>query len=440
MTQLITPSTPKDMLGEAHQLFEEMKAITADPNTTAEDLAKIPKMLEAANNLKSRAIHMDNILKAAVDGDLMNRIESKSAAQARGNQDASQFKGWNVFLRKVWEAGHPNYKGPADPRLAFFKDEESGRDVKDMSGASGAAGGFLIPAEFQAQLEAAVGERSIVRPRATVIPMQRRQIDIPVLDQTGSTSGVPHWFGGLLFYWQEEAGSKTESDAEFRQVSLVAHKLIGYTRASDELVDDSAISLEAFFSGPLGFAGGVAWMEDYTFLRGTGAGQPLGVINAGATIVEGRAAANAIGFDDICDMLEHALPGGRFVWVITQSAMSQLLQMNGPAGNPSYIWVANARDGAPGMLMGYPVIWSEKPPTLGVQGDIGLYDFSYYVIGDRRATTVESTKFDRWSYDQTSWRVVHRVDGQPWLSTWLTLQDGVSTVSPFVILGDAVGS
>jgi HK97 family phage major capsid protein len=440
--QFVTPQTSEEMLGESHRLFEEMKAIAADPKSGAEERGRIPKMLEDAKGLRDRAVQLKEIFDAGLDNrEIWEKIQEKNTPVPGVPTRASAFKSWGDFLVKVWEAGHPNVKAPPDARLAFFKDEDAKRlESKDMSGASGAGGGFLIPAEFQAQLQAAIGERSIVRPRATIIPMRRRQLDIPVLDQTGTTSNVPHWFGGLLFYWMEEAAAKTESDAAFRQVSLVAHKLIGYTRASDELVDDSAISLEAFFSGPLGFAGGVAWMEDYTFLRGSGAGQPLGVINAGATIIEGRAAANAIGFDDICDMLEHALPGGRFVWVISQSAMSQLLQMNGPAGNPSYIWIANARDGAPGMLMGYPVIWSEKVPTLGTSGDIGLYDFSYYVVGDRQSTTVESTKFDRWSYDQTSWRVVHRVDGQPWLSTWLTLQDGSSTVSPFVILGPAVGS
>ena len=36
--------------------------------------------------------------------------------------------------------------------------------------------------------------------------------------------------------------------------------------------------------------------------------------------------------------------------------------------------------------------------------------------------------------NQMTWRVVERVDGQPWLDKPITLQDGASTVSPFVIL------
>jgi len=239
-------------------------------------------------------------------------------------------------------------------------------------------------------------------------------------------------------YWAEEAAAKTSTEAQFRQIELVAHKLIMYTRASDELLDDSAISLSDFLTGPMGFAGCVTWFEDYAFLRGSGAGQPLGVITAvnRPTIVVARAAAGAIGFADLANMMENFLPSGQGIWVITQSAMSELIQLNGPAGNPSYIWQPNARDGIPGNILGYPVIWSEKNPILGTQGDVLLADFRYYLIGDRQATTIESTEYDYWRYDQTSWRAVHRVDGQPWLSSPLRYQDGTTQVSPFVILGD----
>jgi len=200
--------------------------------------------------------------------------------------------------------------------------------------------------------------------------------------------------------------------------------------------------LSDFLSGPLGFAGGVAWMEDYAFLQGTGAGQPLGIITAvnAPTIVVARAVAGAIGIPDLANMRQHLLPSAQAVWVVTQSAMAGMIQLAGPAGNPAYWWMPSGQDGVPDRLLGLPVYWTEKLPLLGVQGDILLADMRYYLIGDRQATTIESTKYDRWRYDQTSWRVVHRVDGQPWLSAPLTYQDGATTVSPFVILGDVAGS
>jgi HK97 family phage major capsid protein len=85
-------------------------------------------------------------------------------------------------------------------------------------------------------------------------------------------------------------------------------------------------------------------------------------------------------------------------------------------------------------------VWTEKVPRVGTTGDVVLADWRYYLLGDRQATTIESTKFDRWAYDETSWRVVHRVDGQPWLSAPLTYQDGTTQVSPFVVLSSTIAT
>jgi HK97 family phage major capsid protein len=417
----------KDKLGEATVLLEEIKAFGEEPS--AEDMAKVPEMMENYRGLKSQAMQYRDIQNAA--------DELKSIAGLMQAEDpkpnGSQFKSWGDFLYATWQ--HAAQK-VLDPRLKGFKDDAPSSETKQMAEAVGATGGFLVPVEFLAELQSVMAETAIVRGRATVIPMRRRQLNIPVLDQTGTAAGQPHWFGGMQFYWLAEATSKTITTPNFRQKTLVAHKLIGYTRASDELLDDSAISLQAFLAGPMGFAGGAVWMEDFAFLQGTGVGQPTGVINAPATIVVPRQTAGTITFVDVVNMLANFLPGGQGMWVISQSAMAAILQQSGPAGNPSYVWIPNARDGVPGNLFGMPVVWTEKLMTMGTQGDILLADWRYYLIGDRQATTVESTKFDRWQFDQTSWRMVHRVDGQPWLSQPLTLQDSTTQISPFVILGD----
>ena len=431
----------KEKLGQAQALIEQAKAIVNNEKATPEEKASVEKMLTDAQALKAEALQLKDILEMGIElAGAQTEAQKKSAPEQKGS---GKFESWGEFLEQVFMAGHPNIKSAPDPRLRFFKDKDeeaqanAGRMAKkDMAEAVGATGGFLVPVEYQNQLQGVMGEGSLVRGRATRIPMARRQINLPVLDQTGTTAGVPHWFGGMRFYWAEEASQKTESDANFRQVSLVAHKLIGYTRASDELVDDSAISLDAFLSGPLGFAGGVSWMEDYAFLQGTGTGQPLGVINAGATIGVARQVQAGVTYTDLVNMFEAFLPSSQGVWFISQSVISNLMTMTDPGNN--YLWptmyMGGAAAGRPPTLLGMPVIFTEKLPRVGTAGDVLLADWRYYLLGDRQATTIESTKFDRWQYDQTSWRVVHRVDGQPWLSTPLTYQDGTTQVSPFVIL------
>lgn len=436
-------ATYKEKLDAAKALFIKAKEIINNDKATTEEKNQVEAILTEARQLKAEAGQLKELEEAVAElGDEAKRLPGEGEDKAKPERkDKKPFADWGEFLEAAYKAGNPQFKGAHDPRLQWFKDEgKGGHEEKQMVESVGASGGFLVPTEFQATLQSVMGENSIVRGRATIIRMRRRAIQLPVLDQTGTTSGRPHWFGGMQFYWEEEAAEKTLTTASFRQVELVAHKLIGYTRASDELLDDSAISLGDFLAGPMGMAGGIVWMEDFAFFRGTGAGQPLGVINAGATINEPRAAAGAIGFDDLADMMEDFLPSGNGLWTITQSAMSELIQLNGPAGNPSYIWQPNARDGIPGSILGFPVTWSEKVPRIGTAGDVVLADWRYYLLGDRQATTVESTQYDFWRYDQTSWRAVHRVDGQPWLSAPLTYEDGVTQVSPFVILGAVGGS
>lgn len=453
--------TYREKLEKAKTLMAEIRALE---NGTDEEKVRIPAMLAEFRALKADAGQLKEIEMSAAELDAeMENLDDNDEPKADAGPGeppkdvtertdeggrpvsfagqrqpiGSDYDDGGEFLFDCWQVATGMKR---DPRLVYFREDKSGHEEKQMVENVGASGGFLVPTEFLAALQSVGPEDAIIRPRATKIRMRRRAIDIPVLDQTGTTAGVPHWFGGMLFYWAEEATQKTITTAQFRKVTLTAHKIIGYTRSSDELLDDAAISLSDFLAGPMGFAGGTVWHEDYSFLRGTGAGQPLGIINAGATITVARAAAGAVSYTDLVNMVENFLPSATGMWVAHQSVLSNLMLMQdaagGAAGTGTFIW-GSAADGVPARLLGMPIVFTEKTPRIGVAGDIMLIDPKYYLLGDRQATTIESTKFDQWAYDQTSWRVVHRVDGQPWLSAPLTYQDGTSQVSPFVILGDA---
>lgn len=434
-----------ELVGQSNTLIEQAMALYAKgKEMSAEDNEQAGKITAEAMALKERAANISNLCKAAEE---LEAIGQKQATQA----GPSGFKSLGTFLQGVYMAG---VRGTHDPRLLAWNDPnepnttmKAGVDnvkgwsdspqVKDLVENIGVSGGFLVPVEHMAQFLQVPGPESIVRPRATVVPMRRRQIQWPVLDQTNTTSGRPAWYGGVLARWTEEAAQKDETQPYFKQINLVAHKLVCYTEASDELLDDSAVSLEALLMSL--YRGTIAWYEEDAFVNGTGAGQPRGVIWAPATFAQARAAAGAIGIVDIINMLEH-FQGSNPCWLISRSALPSIMQLNGPAGNPSYVFMPSARDGMPGTLFGYPIFWNEHCPLLGSRGDIGLYDFKMYLVGDRQGTTIDASKHFRFQYDLTAWRAVHRVDGQPWLSQPIRLSDGTTQVSPFVVLDAATGS
>lgn len=431
-----TFTSADELLKQRQFIYDNIEVTLKSDSFTSDDNSKIENWRKEADELTKR---YDMLVELSKQRD--NAVNSTKREQEQEiDNTPSGFKSLGEFFVAVSKAGKSN---TYDSRLVYFSEDDP-REKKDLNESVGADGGFLVPVEQRTSMLAVATQGNIVRRNgATIIPMARREINIPVLDQTDTTEGVPHMFGGINVFWQAEASEKTQSEPNFRQVKLVANKLVGYTRASDELLADSAVSLEAFLTGNMGFAGAIAWKEDYSFLNGNGVGQPLGILNSGVTTTVAREEQADVTYTDIVNM-EAAFysPNNRGVWVASQSLKAKLMLMKDPANQ--YIWstassipqIATASPSA--TLLGRPIIFTldQLPRTTNTSnGDLMLADFSYYLIGDRQNTTIESTKYDRWRFDQTSWRVVHRVDGQPWLTAPITSVDGTTTVSPFVILG-----
>jgi HK97 family phage major capsid protein len=437
-------ATWQEKMGEANRLFGEAKVIFENAEASAEDKTKAVKMLADVKALKAEAEQLGEIQKLGAE--LL--IKSAGLNQKQGGRD-----GWNSLghqLYHIAQAGNIKYRGQLHPSLKSFTDPdeaayeskhgqttwEHGKESKDLAESAGSTGGFLVVGEQRTDLLAVPAPVDGIRERAQVVPMRSRTLKWPTLNQRGTTAGSPHFFGGIEAKWTEEAGEKESTDPAFDELTLTAWKLVCYTRTSDELLADSAVALAAFFSGPMGFAGAIKWEEEYTFLRGSGAGQPMGVINAPGTITVPRQQQLFLNVGDITAMIE-ASYGDNLVWHISRSQMGNLLQLNGPAGSasPQYVFMPAGLGGVPATLMGYPIIWSDKLPRRFSTGDIVLANWQYYLIGDRQMTTIDSTNVERFRYDQTSWRAVHRVDGQPQLRAPLTYDDGLTSVAPFVVLG-----
>lgn len=424
-------------LEQSQALIEQAKALAGKPDASAEEMTNARKMLDDAKALRGKSALLAELESATA--------ESKAAPVQKPPK--SGFNSLGEFYMAVYNA---KMRGARDPRLQYKVFGDEGTDFsptipntpmweghKDLVENTGASGGFTVAPQFNPNLLYLRPLQQYIRNRAMVIPMRARQITFPVLDQTKTTAGVSNFYGGIVPSWTEEGSYKDESEPAFRQLELICHKVTLYTEASDELLADSAVGLEALLTRLFGEA--IANEEEFCFTQGTGAGQPLGVIPAPATIHVNRQAANQIQITDIFNMLSQFM-GQSPIWLAHQSTMPQILGLNGPAANPSYVWIGNGRDNMPTTLMGYPIYFTENNPTLGQEGDIVLADFSKYVIGDRQATTIDASQHYRFRYDLTSWRAVHRVAGRPWLSAPLTYRDGLTQVSPFVILDDSVAS
>ena len=433
---------------------DRIKTMRAEARKKLDEAAKILSGEDVSDELAAQAVALQMSAKETIDkaGRLLEIMDLGASipVEREGDSDDPDWKGpvgedeeakikkaarkaggfdhFGAFLKALALSGKGRY---TDPRLKFV--------TKDMAEGAMASGGALVQPEHLSELFKYDGQGVIVRPRARVLPMSGRSLDMPAIDHAvHAVAGKSNFYGGVLAYWIEEAGAKEIEDITFDKVELVVHKLCGYTRVSDELLTDSNPTIAAVISALFGDA--LEWKEDYSYLAGNGVGQPLGVIGAPGTFTQVRVAANNFGYVDAVNMLTHFLPVKGGVWVMSQSVMPELFTMVDPGNN--YIWHphfggAGAAQAAPSTLLGYPVLFTEKTPTLGTTGDVLLCDFSQYLIGDRQAITMDSSKHERFRYDQTSFRMVMRVDGQEWCKAPVLLADGATQVSPFVELDAA---
>lgn len=305
-----------------------------------------------------------------------------------------------------------------------------------------AQGGYLVPEEFSTNILEKSLESAVVRPRATIQPMQSNRIVIPAdVDANHQTN----YFGGITIYRPGESGQKTPTNPTYERIALTLHKVTGLCHISDELLQDSAIAVEANVSRK--FSGAIAFVQDDDFLNGNGSNRPLGVLNAAnpalvtVTAQTGQGSATVIA-ENIRDMWARMYPAGqaKAVWIANNDVFPQLFGMVSVVGTGGVpIWLpGNSISGAPYQtLMGRPLILTEKCQTLGTVGDIALIDFSQYIIGEKGGLQVATSIHFRFDYDEQSFRFVLRYDGQPSWTSALTPLYSSSTLSPFIVLATA---
>jgi HK97 family phage major capsid protein len=292
-----------------------------------------------------------------------------------------------------------------------------------------AEGGFLIGEELWSRVWDRALEDMLVLPRALVFPMKGPTLRVPGFDDRDRSSTL---FGGLVGQILAEGADATPVNPKFRSMILTAIKYGIYARASSEFNEDVLGGNPIDMSLPRA----LAWFMDWFFINGSGAGQPLGILNAGATITvakETGQTADTINYANVAKMYQKNSARDRSVWIANTTTLPQLLQLCIPMGISGQAVPVLSQIGGLAMLT-RPVILTEKLPVLGDAGDLMFCDLSQYMVGVRREATVERTNLVSWTSDQIDWRILARFDGQPGVEAAATRKDA-TTESPFIILG-----
>lgn len=383
-----------------------------------------PADLDAlATELRTLETEETELRRRAEMADSINAGNAPDTRNLGGNQkpavEKSEFRNFGEFIQAI--------RFNREDRRLQFKEFE-GPEKRDLNMTNGVQGGFLVPAQFATQLLAIQPGDAIIRPRATVIPAGNppdAPITFPALDQSGAR-GV---YSGVTVAWLAEGGAKPETEPRFRDITIAPHEVAGHVVVTDKLLRNTEAA-SVLVSNLL--RGAIFAAEDDAFLGGGGVGMPLGILGHPATIPIVRAGAGAVAYADVTGMYARAKFGGPLAWIASPTILPQLMAMADVGNN--HVWQPNARDGAPGTLLGLPVLLNEGSPTLGNEGDLLLADLRYYLIKDGSGIYITASEHVQFLNNRTVIKAFWNVDGQPQLSTPLLLRDGVTTVSPFVAL------
>ena len=262
-------------------------------------------------------------------------------------------------------------------------------------------GGYLVPDEFEHTLIDALTEENIFRKNAHVFTTSSGSHKIPIVATKGTAS------------WIDEEGAVPESDDSFGQVSIEAHKVGTLIKVSEELLNDSAFNLEAYFTTE--FARRINDKEEDAFFNGNGTGKPTGIFNAtgGAQTGVTTGSSTTITADEIIDLFYSLKAPYRkkAIWILNDTTVKIIRKLKDGTGN--YLWQPSLTAGSPDTILGRPVYTSQFVPEVAAGNKtVAFGDFSYYWIGDRQGITFRRLNEKYADTCQVGFLATKRLDGK----------------------------
>lgn len=331
--------------------------------------------------------------------------------------------------------------GAASDRIVkAFGSETVKKAALGMGELVGSDGGFLVPPTFSSKILERVYKTNPLLSRTDQYPVTGNSMVFPRNNESSRANGS-RW-GGVRGYWVQEGGTITRSAPTFGRAQLILHKLAVLAAVTDELLAD-APTLSGYLNRV--FPDEMNFVTGDSLVNGTGAGMPLGILNAPCTVSVAKEVgqtAATITPQNVAKMWARLFRGmasgenSGAVWFINQDTNPQLQLMTlgiGTAGVVTYMPPGGLSGKPYATLFGAPVIETEWNATLGTVGDIILADMGQVVSISKEVETAQSVHlyFDT---DQTAFRSTFRVDAQPWQATALTPFKGTATQSALVTL------
>jgi HK97 family phage major capsid protein len=421
----------QDLLDASEAIINELEENT---DLTPEQLELIGTNKEKIDNIDKQIVALQSFApkgqgrKTAPE----NNVDPKNPKLHATVRDTARggFKTFGEFAMRVRHGCIPGNE--IDPRLknasTTYGNEGTGTD-----------GGFDVFPEFRKEIWQKVMDQENLLSRCAQLTTGSNSIVVPKDETTPWQTS-----GGILAYWEAEAATVTQSKPQLQMESIRLAKLMALVPVSDELLEDG-VGLESWLraKAPMKMAAKL----NTAIVRGSGVGQPLGILTAlttGSVISvakETSQPANTVYFANINKMWARMYAPCRrnAIWLINQDIEPQLDAMAfDPAATskvPVYLPPGGVSNADYATLKGRPVVPIESCSTLSVQGDIILVDLSQY-WAVTKGTDVRTDVSMHLFFDQglQAFRFTFRVNGQPIWGSSITPENGSNTRSWAVTL------
>jgi hypothetical protein len=236
---------------------------------------------------------------------------------------------------------------------------------------SGSAGGYTIPQGFLAELNIRRALFNPMREHARVLQTETgNPLPLPTVDDTSNT-------GSLV----AEASASSATDVTFGQVTLNSYTYRTLIKASNELLRDTGIDIQAYLAQLMGDR--IGRSESAAFATGTGSSQPQGFVT-GASAGVTAASATAITINEVVGLINSLdaayHPNAKFA--MHQSVWYYLLKLQDSLGRN--LIPMNYADPTDRRLMGFPVILNNSMASsvATTAKTIAFGDFEQFYIRD----------------------------------------------------------
>lgn len=360
-----------------------------------------------------------------------NRRQNRRTLQAAGYVpwNPSTFPTFAHFVREgLAGTGHPRFEDKVHRHFAA---------VQGMSEGIGSDGGYTVMPEFNDGIIDRVYANELWS-RTDNYTVMGNNLTFLANAETSRASGSRA--GGLRGYWMAEGGSITATKPTLREVSLKLVKLGVLVYLTQELIDDGGGALQAYVARKAS--------EEFNFLigdslvNGTGAGQPLGILNAPSLVSVAKEVgqgAATLQTENFAKMFARFfMPNYKnALWLHNQDVASQLMTLTlgiGTAGVTTYMPPGSFSAMPYGTMLGRPLQPTEFNQTLGTQGDVIVADLGQILSISKGGIAQAVSIHVQFLTQQVALLFTMRLNARPWMTAPLTPFRGTATQSDFVVL------